>query len=215
MGLATRQIFGTLEDERLTLFTAFCMVISWLGDAGIRIQTNDSVLVIDPPSGRGNAAAKADIVCLSEGKVSAGDDAFVIDQAGEFERKNVFVYGLHMTSESDRVHFRIEAEDLSLGHLGSLDHKLDNGELAKLEGVDILFIPVGGKSVLNAEQATAMISQIEPRIVIPIQHGGEYGAVAPFLKEIGAKSSEVQSKVKLSKKDLPADETTIMVLSND
>lgn len=200
------------------------MQISWLGEAGIRLQTKDATLIIDPPSattGLKLGKVTADILALTQtdgrdpGLV--GGNPFRIDTPGEYERKQIFIYGIGLASEPGRVHFRIEAEEMSFGHLANLDHKLDNGELAQLEGVDILFVPVGGKSVLNADDAAELISQIEPRIVVPIQYhvpGSKlgYGPVEPFLKEMGAKQSEPQAKWKIAKKDLPAEETQVIVL---
>lgn len=201
------------------------MQISWLGEAGIRLQIKDTVVMIDPPdkeSGLGPIRQQAQIVVVSEKNgrdwKSLTGEPFLIDTPGEYERQGVFVYGLPLPGDPERVHFRIEGEDISLGHLGGLPKKIDNDQLSQLEGVDILFVPVGGKSVLDAETAASLISQIEPRIVIPIQYkvkGGTsgYADVAPFLKEIGAKSSEAVDKLKIVKKDLPAEETQVTVLS--
>lgn len=201
------------------------MIISWLGDAGIRIQTKDTVVIIDPPAastGLKPTKQAANIVALTQSEdrdaKSITGEPFVINSPGEYERQNVFVYGIHLPGDTSRVHFRIEAEEMSLGHLGSIKEKLDDGQLAAFEGVDILFVPVGGKAVYTAEEATTLISQIEPRIVIPIQHKcpgntAGYSDISAFLKEMGSKSSEVLDKFKIIKKDLPAEETQVVVLA--
>lgn len=201
------------------------MIISWLGEAGIRLQTKETVILIDPPAastGLKPTKQAATIVAVTEAEgrdiKSIAGDPFVIDSPGEYERQNVFVYGISLPGDASRVHFRVEAEELSLGHLGGLQEKLDNAQIAALEGVDILFVPVGGKSVYDAEAASTLISQIEPRIVIPIQHKcpgstAGYSDVSAFLKEMGAKTSDVVDKLKIVKKDLPADETQVIVLS--
>lgn len=201
------------------------MQISWLGEAGIRLQVKDTVVLIDPPdneSGFGPSKQTAQVVALTErdGRdwKSLGGEPFVIETPGEFERQNVFFYGISLPGDPDRVHFRIEAEEMRLGHLGGLSGKLDNEQMAQFEGVDILFVPVGGKSVLDAETAASLISQIEPRIVIPIQYkvkGGTaaYSDASVFLKEIGAKSTDAVDKLKITKKELPADETQVIILN--
>lgn len=201
------------------------MVISWLGDAGIRLQTKDVVVLIDPPgtaTGLKPTKQAANIVALTQvdgrDAKSVSGNPFLIDAPGEYERQNVFAYGLTLPGDPGRVHWRFEAEELSLGHLGSLNHPIENGDLATLEGVDILFVPVGGKSVLDAEAAAALISQIEPRIVVPIQFKcpgstAGYADVAPFLKEMGSKTNQPIDKLKIVKKDLPAEETNVVVLT--
>jgi L-ascorbate metabolism protein UlaG (beta-lactamase superfamily) len=203
------------------------MVISWLGEAGLRIQTKDAVLVIDPPAastGMKPARSAADIVAISTNDQrdakAVGGTPFLINSPGEYEVKNVFVYGLVLPSHQGFIHFRVEVEDLSLGHIADLSQKLENGEVGLLEGVDILCLPVGGKSVLDAEAAAALISQIEPRIVIPIQYKipkstSGYLELAPFLKEIGAKNTDPQQKFKVAKKDLPAEDTQVVVLAHE
>ena len=201
------------------------MQVSWMGEAGIRLQSKDTVVFIDPPSAISGLkptrqSANVIVVTQKEGRdwSSVGGKPFVVDIPGEFEKDNVFVYGLALPSETTKIHFRIEFEELSIGHLGELDHPIENGELSQLEGVDILFIPVGGKTVLSAEQAADLINQIEPRVVIPIQYQASgykssYSGIEPFLKAFGAKTSEVQDKYKITKKELPVDDTQVVLLS--
>ncbi len=201
------------------------MQITWLGDAGIRIQIKDTVLLIDPPAastGLKPTRQAANIVALTQKEhtdaSSVNGDPFIITSPGEYERQGVFIYGIQLPGDADRTHFRIEAEELSLGHLGGIQEKLDDSQLTALEGVDVLFIPVGGKSVYTAEEAATLISQIEPRIVIPIQHQcpgstAGYASVGLFLKEMGGSAAEPVDKIKITKKDLPSDETQIIVLT--
>ena len=201
------------------------MIISWLGDAGIRIHSKDTVIIIDPPgAGTGLKPTRqaANIVALSQAAgrdaKSIAGDPFIIDRPGEYERQNVFLYGIQLPGDPERVHFRVETEELSLGHLGSLKAPIDNGQLEPLEGVDILFVPIGGKAVLDAEAAATLISQIEPRIVVPIQFkcpgsNAGYADASLFLKEMGSKSNQPIDKFKIIKKDLPAEETQVVVLS--
>lgn len=201
------------------------MQVSWMGEAGIRLQSKETVVLIDPPgaiSGLKATRQSAHIVAVTkkEGRdwSSVGGDPFVIDIPGEFERENVFIYGIKLPSEPDHLHFRVEFEDLSIAHLGDLAHGLESGELTQLEGVDILILPVGGKTVMTADQAADLINQIEPRIVIPIQYQASgvkssYSGIEPFMKAFGGKSTEEQEKFKITKKELPADETQVVLLS--
>lgn len=202
------------------------MTITWLGDAGIRLQSKDTVLVIDPPAaGRVPKPTRqsAQLVALTQAEgrdaKQIGGEPLLVTHPGEYELSSVFVYGLRLASAPKQLHFRVEVEDMSLGHLGDLDHKLDNGELAQLEGVDILFVPVGGHGLLTADQAAELISQIEPRVVIPIQYQAvglktNYDGVEKFLKAFGAKQAEPLDKWKIAKKDLPAEETQVIVLTH-
>ena len=113
-------------------------------------------------------------------------------------------------------------DGISIDHLGDLGHTLENGQLQQLEGIDILLIPVGGVFTIDAKQAAEVISQIEPRIIIPMHYkipGLKFSGdkmIAPldnFRKEIAVKPTEAVSKFKVNKKDLPQDEVKVIVLS--
>lgn len=149
---------------------------------------------------------------------------FVISSPGEFEVKGVFVYGNSFwhdkTEGKDRganTVYCIEMEGISLAHLGDLGHTLNEEQIEKLDGVDILFVPVGGKWTLGASEAVEVINEIEPRIVIPMHYKipglkVDVETVDKFLKEMGASKAEKLPKLKISKKDLPQEETKVIVL---
>ncbi len=78
-------------------------------------------------------------------------------------------------------------------------------------------IPVGGAVTIDAKKATEIISEIEPRIVIPMHYQipGLKIKLDPldnFLKVSGL-PSEKTDKLKISKKDLPQEETKIIILN--
>jgi len=148
---------------------------------------------------------------------------FLIDTAGEYETKGVFVEGVESWHDSSdgkergkNIIYRIEMEDISITHLGDLGHILDAKQLEKLEGTDILLIPVGGKYTINAAKAVEVISQIEPRIVIPMHYKVpglkiDLDGVEKFIKELGIKPRQ-EEKLKILKKDLPQEDMELVVL---
>lgn len=172
---------------------------------------------------------EADIVTVSHdhhdhNNVSAlRGNPFVINCAGEYDVKNVLIEGIdsyHDTNNgSERganLIFRFEIDDISVVHLGDLGQVLDSTQLEKLAGTDILLIPVGGKYTLDAQKAVEVISQIEPRIVIPMHYKTpdlkiEIEGVDKFIKEIGLTPS-YEEKLKISKKDLPQEDMELVVL---
>ncbi len=77
-------------------------------------------------------------------------------------------------------------------------------------------VPVGGIYTINSKSAAKVISQIEPRLIIPMHYHIaklkiKLETLDKFLKEMGRKSSQPQSKLLVKKKDLPT-ETKIVVL---
>ncbi len=212
------------------------MTITWLGQSCFKIQIGDVTLVTDPYNsevGFKLPRLTADIVTVShdhfvhnntEGVSGTNGAPFVITSPGEYEVKGVFVYGnlfWHDKSEGaergSNIAYCIEAEGISLAHLGDLGHTLSDEQIEKLDGIDILFVPVGGKWTLSASEAVKIINAIEPRIVIPMHYKipglkVDVETVDKFLKEMGASKAEKLPKLKISKKDLPQEETKVIVL---
>lgn len=66
--------------------------------------------------------------------------------------------------------FVLEWQGLRLVHLGDLGHLLDAATVQAIGRVDVLFVPVGGYFTIDAAQATAVVEQLEPAIVIPMHY---------------------------------------------
>ena len=200
-----------------------------------RIQTKDAgsemTIVIEPydPKECGKKLPrnfKADILLSSPASAGGVKEAgFVVDSEGEFERQDTFVYSIaHFVTKDEkpvekRLLYRIEAEGMSLVHLGGLSRPLENGELESLRSVDILLLPVGGGGSLDTKEAQEVISQIEPRVVVPMNYkiSGINAATAKkletadkFAKALGAAGTE--PKLKIAKKNLPEDKMEVHVL---
>ena len=212
------------------------MHISYLGHSCFKIEEkidDKSVSVLTDPFSKdiGLKApnVEADIVTVSHDHydhnnvASLRGNPFVIDSAGEFDVKGVIVEGIRSYHDekngSDRginIIYRFDIEGISLAHLGDLGNALDNKQLEKLGGVDILFIPVGGKYTLDAKKAVEVISQIEPRMVIPMHYQVKdlkidgLDAVDKFIKELGIEVN-YEEKIKINKKDLPSDDMRLVV----
>ncbi|MBI2550776.1 MBL fold metallo-hydrolase [Candidatus Uhrbacteria bacterium] len=134
---------------------------------------------------------------------------FIVDMPGEFETKGLFVYSMSapIKSGAHRL-FRFEAEDMSIAHLGTLDRELTEEELKFVQGANILMVPCGGGRVLDGKQAAAVVSHVEPGVVIPMTFGvpnlkETLASVDDFYKAVGTCQKEETGKLKLQKRDLP------------
>jgi L-ascorbate metabolism protein UlaG (beta-lactamase superfamily) len=93
-------------------------------------------------------------------------------------------------------------------HLGDLGHVLTAEQVAEMEGVDVLLIPVGGVSTIDAVQAAQVVRQLEPKIVIPMHYKTDaikrdFETAERFLKEMGVKEAIPQPKLAVNKNSLP------------
>lgn len=208
------------------------MVLNYYGLSFFRAQGNqtDVTVVFDPfaqDSGWRLPRPSADIVLSSDTSVKtsslsvkAREDSspFFITSPGEYEVKRVFVYGICAEKKAGAILYVAGIDDVYVGHLGTLNRTLTEEELDALGRIDVLLLPVGGGTVLEPKIAIDVITQIEPRIVVPMMYklAGVKTNLRPvedFLKEYGIKDCEREDKLKVLKKDLPAEETRVVVLN--
>lgn len=206
------------------------MLITWNGLACFRIGTNNLTIVIDPydPTvGLKLARQSADIVLSTSDRpahcnlAAINGEPFRITGPGEYEVKGVFIWGHAFDQPNDpprrTTAYVLETEDITLAHLGDLSVVLTEEQLDRLEGVDVLLVPVGGHAVLDAKKAAALISEIEPRIVIPMYYSlpgikQTLDPVAKFTKELGVVPTTTE-KFRVAKKDLPQEETKLVIVT--
>lgn len=66
----------------------------------------------------------------------------------------------------------VEADGLTVCHLGDLGHELTPDVVKAIGPVDVLLVPVGGVFTINGEQAKRVVDQIQPkRFVVPMHFG--------------------------------------------
>ena len=175
------------------------MFINWLGQACFKIQTKDSIVIIHPftekETGMKFPRVKADIVVGYPHEVKQfsqkGSQAFVINNPGEYEVKDVFIYVKECeVHEQNCAITRLEIENVSIAHLDSISNLPHDKDLELIENCDILCIPVGGHEVLDSQKAISLINTIEPRIVIPMYYqipglSKKLDTVDNFVKKFG------------------------------
>lgn len=152
---------------------------------------------------------------------------YVVKGPGEYEIKGVGIVGLgtyHDDQQGEKrgknTIYRIEIDGMSVVHLGDLGHELSSADVDSLDGVDILFVPVGGVYTIDAGMAVKVISEIEPTIVIPMHYSrpgldqkafASLLGVEAFLKEMGKTEGSPQPKFSVTKDKLP-EEMQVIVL---
>lgn len=206
------------------------MTIQWYGQGCVKLQTKELTIIVDPfdPKATGLRLPRTTPQILLLTKRGAGtpplpglrEETFTVDGPGEYESRGVTMHGVGAPApgNGEQTLYLLELEGMRVGHLGPLSSLLTDLQLETLEGVDILFVPVGGKSVLSAKQASEVISRVEPRIVTPIYYAipGRkipLDALSVFLREVGVKSTEPTPTLRLTPKDLPQEETRFAFLA--
>lgn len=150
---------------------------------------------------------------------------FLIEGPGEYEIKGVFIQGIPAwhdpkggAERGGNTIYTIESEEMRICHLGDLGQKeLSAEQLEKIGAIDILFIPVGGVYTIDSKEALRIMSQIEPKITIPMHYAlpklkVRLEGIDKFLKALGIKKIEPVPKLSIKKKDISEEEAKIIIL---
>ncbi len=209
------------------------MDIDWFGHSCFRLREGGVTIITDPYDksiGYVLPRTKADIVTISHdapGHAAASavkGEPKVLSRPGEYEVKGVFISGIQTwrgagalgEAKEENTVFVFEFGTITACHLGDLSKVLTQAQVEALPSVDVLMVPVGGGSALDADKAAEVISLLEPRIVIPMHYATpalnfKLDPLSKFLKEMGVTEHAPQDSLRASRSDLP-EETQVMVL---
>ena len=162
------------------------MDLTWLGHGCFRLRGKNASVVTDPfPPSIGLKLPKleAELVTVSHPHENhsytqaVAGGGYRIEGPGEYEVAGVSVFGLptfhDASSGAERGRntvYVIELDDVRICHLGDLGHRLGDQDAEAIGTVDVLLVPVGGHNTVNAAQAAEIVTQLEPKIVIPMHY---------------------------------------------
>lgn len=211
------------------------MDLKYLGQSSFKMSfKNGMVLLADPfdPSiaSLSFSDQKADIVTVSSddsvhnfvksvtGPVKR-EEVFLVNEEGEYE-----VGGVEVTAKKtyrdknkgkdkgENLIMIIRQNGISICHLGSLGHELNEKQVEAVGAVDVLLLPVGVENKIGQKEVENMISNMSPSLVIPMYKNQD------DLKEFLDKNSlevmlEGVDKLKINSNTLP-ENTKVVVLSH-
>lgn len=207
------------------------MEIVHLGHSCFKIIGKQISVLTDPydPEKVGIKLSKqdADVVTVSHNHFdhnyleAVKSDYLLVDSPGEYEIKGSEFMGIFADHDTENGQsrgqitiFTMEIDGIKICHLGDLGTELSSEQLDKVDGVDILLIPVGGKTTIDAKVAVKVISQIEPKIVIPMHYADgkmkDFSDLSVFLQEMGVSPMPLD-KLKIASNNMP-DELEVVVL---
>ncbi len=209
------------------------MEITWLGHACFRLRGKEVTVITDPfgpQLGYNLGRVSAQIVTISHdhpghnNAAAVGGDPYVVRGPGEYEVQDVLITAVAAYHDDERgkrlgrnTIYLLHIDDLAVCHLGDLGHLLTDHQREEIGDVDVLLAPVGGKNTINAVQAAEVISQVDPRIVIPMHYAtaateGKVEGLDPlekFCREMGVEVVEPQPKLAVTRGSLPAEPQVI------
>ncbi len=210
------------------------MDIFWNGHACFRLRGRETTVVTDPydrSTGFPPLKLNADVVTIShqhphhafmDGLTAAKDRVRVVDGPGEYEMAGSLIEGVATYRDKQKgktlgrnTAFVIHLDDVSICHLGALAHTLSSSQIESMKDADVLLIPVGGGTALDAAAAAEVVSQLEPRIVIPMYYGTpseSLDTVERFCAEMAVTDMTVQPRLQVTRTSLP-EETRVVLLA--
>ena len=193
----------------------------------IAIDPYDEQIGLKPPT------LEADILLISHSHYNHNNikavsgNPFIIEGPGEYEIKGIFIQGISSFHDNvqgkergENTIYTLESEGIKICHFGDLGQKeLTDEQLEKIGAIDILMIPVGGIYTISAKEAAKIISQVEPKIVIPMHYHIpklkiKLEGLDKFLKMMGVKAPEVSKKLSVSQRNLPTEGMKIIILKS-
>jgi L-ascorbate metabolism protein UlaG (beta-lactamase superfamily) len=206
------------------------MEIRFHGSNTFEIETGVSRVVMDPfpkfnISGVVEGALVTTMSHVNESQIGVGKWAKksqVISDPGEFEVAGLAFRGV-ATPRSDDTNprglntvYTMDAEGMTVCHLGHLSSPLSSQAQQMLGKVDILIVPAGGPGNIGPEEAATTLRQLEPRIVIPVFAGnGDVAAATQALgrliSEIGVQAGDPLPRLTIARTNLPAEMRVVLL----
>src|SRR5205814_655880 len=151
------------------------MQISYFGLSSFKLTGKDTTSIIDPFSkdtGLTPPRGAADLVILSEPQnelysytQSISGEPFIVDGPGEYDVKGHTITGIPVRDTEGRIVtiYLIELDGVKILHMAHIKKlALSQDELEDIGDVDVLLVPIGGKEVLEYDEAAKAANNLEP-----------------------------------------------------
>lgn len=210
------------------------MIITYHQKSFIKLQTGDTVIALGPiakTSKFKSSSFGADLAMVPMNTPEyAGTDAvtyngntpFVIDGPGEYEISGIMVRGYGAKGMDDKgtlnkinTIYTFEFDGMNIWYLGALaDAEIPLTARQAIGDVDVLFVPIGGKSVLDPQVAHKLAVSFGPKVIIPMDYGNdqEKDALKLFLKSANADKVTPTDKLTIKSRDLAGKTLEVVVM---
>ena len=205
------------------------MRVDWYGQSAFRLTGDQATVFIDPfddlspLAGRGIqfdyaaiAGVNADVVLVTHEhpdhngvEAIEGEPTVLRSTAGKLDSpigEVVAVASEHDpvagTQRGPNTIFVFELDGLRVAHFGDFGQNSLRDEQAEAIGeVDLMFLPVGGGTTIDAEQAATIVARLRPGVVVPMHYRTPrisfLETAEPFLERMARVQRETDSGFEL------------------
>lgn len=174
------------------------MLLTCLGHAKFLIELNSGLRIVTDPfdaaCGYPLTETQADVVLVSHGHhdhsavETISGNPRIIREAGTYTLESgvtvtaipAFHDEVQGAKRGNTLLFLLEAEGLSIAHLGDLGHLLTAEQRKALAPVDVLMLPVGGFYTIDAATAQEAAESLRARIIVPMHYRTKWNADWPI-----------------------------------
>jgi L-ascorbate metabolism protein UlaG (beta-lactamase superfamily) len=202
------------------------MYLSWHGQSCFSLTNKKVSFVLDPydesKAGIKLPDLKVDVVTFSfpQDKLKNTDSIKVFDWPGEFEVADIpfmGIYSKHPKTDKETIIFKFTVDGINICHLGHLDHVPESQVIDRVGKIDLLIAPAGGESTIGPKEASEIIEDMEPSVVVPMMYSipGLKGAnpdLGEFLNKLGFKDQEKMDRIDLKNTSFPAGSVRVIEL---
>lgn len=190
------------------------MKIKYYGNSCYLVKSKTTKLITNPKDKGVRAYLKKvapDIVVLSHKSNVDENDYYVISTPGEYEIKDVFVYGyLSDISRGNQKQSDIYMIDVENVHLGFIDKevtKVRESILSEMGIVNVLFVSLDTAAGMDTSKVIDLVNKVDPKIVIPMDYTKE--TLERFAKVLGVKEIEKEKTLDVKGSDCLDDDVPI------
>lgn len=207
------------------------MIITHHGKQFYKLQTGDFVIALNPISKESKFktngfGANIALVTINNPDYNgadlveyAGKVPFVVRGPGEYEVSDIMIQGFATKGYEDKINsiYYFEFDGIKILFLGAMYQPDIPLEARQAIGdVDMLFVPIGGSSVIDAEAAQKLAKSFGPKVIIPMDYASdqEKDALKVFLKQAGSEKVTPVDKYTVKLRDLAGKEQEVVLIEN-
>ena len=154
------------------------MKLTWLGHACFLLESDGYRVTLDPCKGVpgvADTAGETDLVYCSHGHFDHcyTEELTVTNRTNSpFTVREIqsFHDDAQGTKRGENTIRALNADGITVVHLGDLGHPLNANQLAEIGACDVLLLPIGGTYTLDVNTAVQVAKAISPRVIIPMHY---------------------------------------------
>jgi len=193
------------------------MKVKYFGNSCFLFSTKDTKLATNPKDkgARFNLEKiNPDIIVKSHKEDLKDAKAYyVIESPGEYEIKDIFVYGFLSSERTKENTADIYMFDINSMHIGYIDRKVESIKqsiIKEMGIVNILFISLADDAGMKMTKLSDLVNKIEPQIVIPMDYTKEN--LEKFAKIQGVKGLEEESSLNIKRTDFSEEDMPLRII---